>query len=265
MLQLAALLLLNDDPLIVIQKGELPIVISAPHGGRLPIPDCPLRTNKSLPQFVTVLDTNSDKLAEETAHELEMLTGKKPWLIVAKFSRKYVDANRPVEHGTESDSGKAVHRRYHDALRQAVDASRSEPGVLLLDFHSQGNTKDLIFRGTANLRSLKRDSLRDLIKPTGFLGELERAGLKFQPKAENAEEKEHPSFDGGWITRTYGASSDKGINAIQLEVGADYRSKTTVTDTARKIAQAIKSRVLKLPFKPSAWRDQSRSGIGRHY
>lgn len=245
MLQLVALLLLNDDPLIVIQKGELPIVISAPHGGRLPIPDCPLRTNKSLPQFVTVLDTNSDKLTEETAQELERLTGKKPWLVIAKFSRKYVDANRPEEQGAESDAGKAVHRRYHDALRRAVDASRSEAGALLLDIHSQGNTKDLIFRGTANLRSLRRDSLKDLVEPTGFLGELERAGLKLQPKAEDANAKEHPSFDGGWITRAYGASSENGINALQLEVGADYRSKATVTDTAQKVARALKNRVQK--------------------
>ncbi len=235
---LLALALLNPDPLIDIQKGELPIIISAPHGGRLPITDCPLRTNTKAPQFVTVLDTNSDKLAQATAKELQKLTGKKPWLIIAKFSRKYVDANRPEADGTESGSGKAVYQRYHAALREAVEANKSNPKALLIDFHSQGKTKDLIYRGTGNSLSLKSKSLADV---SAFLNGLEQATLKLEPATANTIAKEHPSFNGGYITRHYGASQPNGINAIQLEIGADYRNKESIPKTAIAIAEAIQA------------------------
>ena len=241
MIAIAALLLLNDDPLIVIQNGELPIIISAPHGGHLPIPECPLRANKSLPQFVTVLDTNSDKLAQETAKQVELVTGKKPWLVIAKFSRKYVDANRPESDGTESEAGKVVYRRYHAALREAVDAIKIQPNALLLDFHSQGKAKETIYRGTGNLSSLRNKSLTAFSGQTGFLSTLEQSGLKLEPIIQKPSDKENPSFNGGYITRHYGASESDGINAIQLEIGADYRTKESLPKTAAAIAGAIKA------------------------
>jgi N-formylglutamate amidohydrolase len=239
MLQLAALLFLNEDPLIFIQKGELPIIISAPHGGRLPIPDCPLRTNTSAPQFVTVLDTNSDKLAEEIARELGVLCGKKPWVVIARFSRKYVDANRPEEDGTESEAGKAVYRRYHAALQVAVDAVRSDPKCLLLDIHSQGKSKGTIYRGTANLSSLKNKSLTPFQGRNGFLSCLEISGIRIEPSIANPQAKEHASFNGGFITRQYGAGSPGGVDAIQLEIGADFRTKEEIPKTAHTIAKSL--------------------------
>ena len=240
MLQLAALLLLNDDPLIFIQKGELPIIISAPHGGRLPIQGCPLRTNTAASQFVTVLDTNSDKVAEETATEVERLCGKKPWVVIARFSRKYVDANRPETDGAESEAGKAVYRRYHAALKVAVEAIQSNPKCVLLDIHSQGKTKDTVYRGTANLSSLKNQSLSPFDGPNGFLLSLEKSGMKIEPSVVKPEAKEHASFNGGFITRHYGAGSPDGIDAIQLEFGADFRTKDQIPKTARSIAKSLR-------------------------
>lgn len=240
MLQLAALLLLNDDPLIIIQKGELPIIISAPHGGRLPIPNCPIRTNTGAPQFVTVLDTNSDKLAEETAKEVEAQCGKKPWVVIARFSRKYVDANRPEKDGTESEAGRAVYRRYHAALKVAVNAVQSTPNCLLIDIHSQGKSKGTIYRGTANLSSLKDKSLAPFEGPNGFLSSLETCGMKIDPSIANPGAKEHASFNGGFITRHFGAGSPGGVDAIQLEVGADFRTKEQVPKTARSIAKSLR-------------------------
>lgn len=237
---------LQPDPHILIQKGELPVVISAPHGGREAIPNCPLRVNKSAPQFVTVLDTNSDKLAILIAESVEKQTGKKPWLVVAKFSRKYVDANRPEEHGTESEAGREVYRRYHAALREAVDWCRALPTrSLLLDVHAQGQDKEVIFRGTANLSSLKDKDLAPFAAENGFLKGLESAGIKVVPTVSQPTEKENPSFNGGWITRHYGASQKDGIDAIQLETGSAYRSKEAIQNTAEKIASAIKSHIEK--------------------
>lgn len=241
-MQLFVVLALNQlDPLIEIQRGELPIVISAPHGGRLPIPNCPLRVNYKVPQFVTVLDTNSDKLAHETAAELEKALGKKPWVVIAKFSRKYVDANRPVEHGAESDEGKKVYERYHSALNDAVALSRTQPGALLIDFHAQGKSKITVYRGSNNLRSIRASDRTRFLSEGGFLWQLEQSGINLSPACKESEAKEDASFNGGYITQHYGATQPNGMNAIQLEVGADYRTKTSLVETARKIAQAIES------------------------
>jgi N-formylglutamate amidohydrolase len=246
MITLAMLTLLVDDELITIQKGELPIVISAPHGGRRAIPDCPLRIDTSRPQFVTVLDTSSDQLAEETAREVEKALGKKPWLVIARFSRKYVDANRSEQNGTESDAGRAVYRRYHQALEEAVGEVRKQfQHGLLLDFHAQGADSKTVFRGTNNLASVKTtlDHFGDesINGPESFLGKLESQGITIFPPRAQFRDKENKSFNGGFITQTYGATSKRGIDAIQLEFGASFRSKSTLSGTAQKIAIALQS------------------------
>src|SRR5438132_1609741 len=82
------------DELITIVRGELPIIISAPHGGRRSIAGVPERTNKDATRFVAVRDENTAEIAEALASEIEKRLGGKPYLVIARFERKYIDANR---------------------------------------------------------------------------------------------------------------------------------------------------------------------------
>ena len=141
--------------LVEVVEGNLPIVFTAPHGGTSAIPGAAARINKSLPGFVTVNDTRTDTLARETALEVEKYFDKKPWVVIAKFSRKYADVNRPAKFGAESDAAREQHKLYHEAVRHAVDSVRAKFGRgILVDFHGQAAEKEFVFRGTQNLKSV---------------------------------------------------------------------------------------------------------------
>ena len=238
---LAALVLFRAlSPLIETVEGELPIVITAPHGGTMAIPGGIERSNTGAKQFVTVTDTRTDVLARTTAAEVENATGKKPWVVVAKFSRKYLDVNRPVEVGAEGDAAKAVYKEYHDDVRKAVDAVRAKFGKgLLIDIHGQGSAPETVFRGTQNLKTVT--GLSDLAGPTSFLGLLEASGVAISPTSAMAHDKENPKLDGGYTVQTYGSQHPDGIYSIQLEFGATYRATKAIPETAKKLATALQA------------------------
>src|SRR5262245_43190621 len=73
--------------LVVVQQGELPIILTVPHGGRQPIPGIAPRDITGKPGggagFVTGGDVDTDKLARGMAAQIKALTGKAPYLIAA--------------------------------------------------------------------------------------------------------------------------------------------------------------------------------------
>src|SRR5262249_43432723 len=68
--------------LVLVQQGNLPIILTVPHGGREAIPGIAPRdlTNKSRGGkwngFVASTDTNTDILAQRIAAEVKALTGR---------------------------------------------------------------------------------------------------------------------------------------------------------------------------------------------
>src|SRR5262245_36634373 len=87
--------------LLFVQRGELPIILTAPHGGTEPIPGVAARTNG-----VTVYDSKTLELAREVSSALEKQLGKKPYVVAAKFSRKFLDVNREESAALESEPAK---------------------------------------------------------------------------------------------------------------------------------------------------------------
>ena len=243
MVILAHLILISaPSDLVEVVLGDLPIVITAPHGGSSSIPGAAERKEKSLPGFVVVTDTRTDGLARETALEVEKSFGKKPWVVIAKFSRKYADVNRPEKYGVESDPAREQYKMYHDSVRKAVDAVRSKFGKgLLIDLHGQAADKEVVYRGTQNLKSVGDVSNEVLSDEKSFLGVLEKLGMKIVPDASHARDKEHPKFNGGYTVQTYGLGHTDGIFAVQLEFGGSYRTVRAIPNTAKKLAIAIKS------------------------
>jgi N-formylglutamate amidohydrolase len=233
---------LELERLVTVQKGEIPIILSAPHGGRRSIVGVPARKDESAKQFVTVTDTNTQRLAEALAKSIEKRWGK-PYVVVAQFSRQYLDANRPVEDAWESENAKPVYEAYHSALGDAVKETRERWGRgLLIDLHGQAAQKATIFRGTSNGKTcsllLERLGPDGLMGKAGLLGLLHEQGYEIYPKPKSAD-KEDSRYNGGHIVRTYGASSGTGIDAVQLELGGDFRRETTIEKTADDLAQAI--------------------------
>ncbi len=220
----------------------LPIILSAPHGGRQPIPEAPVRRGVGVAQFTTGRDNNTGELAERIAAKLEERFGAKPFLIIALFERKYVDANRPSARAYESDQGKLHYESYHRELRAACERVRREwYRGLLLDIHGQGTGVDTIYRGTSNGKTVMslvgRFGRAAVSGAASMLGQLEQKGYKVFPPTDKSYEEKH--YTGGYIVQTYGSHRETGIDAIQLEIGTNLRKLAVLDRTAADLADAI--------------------------
>jgi len=220
----------------------LPIILSAPHGGREPIPGVAERRGFGVAQFATGRDHNTGELAERIAAKLHERVGAKPFLVIATFERKFVDANRPSEGAYEAEEARPYYDNYHRALGEYCQQVRERWGRgLLLDIHGQNTEVDAIFRGTDNLKSVagleRRFGLAALSGANSIMGYLERSGYRVIPA--NGDSQRERRYSGGYTTRTYGSHRGTGIDAIQLEFGTNLRSRANLERTAGAVARAI--------------------------
>ncbi|MBH57344.1 MAG: hypothetical protein CMJ82_09190 [Planctomycetaceae bacterium] len=225
---------------ITVQRGTLPILLSAPHGGNESIPGVPKRNDDSQPKFVIKADSNTYPLSKLVAAELETRLGGKPWLVAAKFHRSYIDANRPIEHALEHEKAKATYRAYHLALQHAIlEVNCQFESGLLIDLHGQSRLPDVIWRGTrqgTTLGGLTDQFGWDVVEgKNSLMHSFRQMGYSTHPQGIDASES---PFSGGFITSTYGYPY--GLNSMQLEYGYSFRaSKEKYLKTSKDTAVAI--------------------------
>ncbi len=232
----------KPDKLLTVWAGTLPIILSAPHGGRQPVSGVPVRRGVGVAQFTTEGDSHTDELAHRIATKLEERLGAKPFLVMAHFERKYIDANRPRDGAYESAEAKPYYDAYHHALEQGCAQVRREWGRgLLLDIHGQGTEVDTIFRGTGNRGSVsaleRRFGIEALSGPKSILGQLALRGYRIVP--DTASNERERRYTGGYTTRNYGSHRPTGIDAMQLEFGTSLRARANLNRTAGDLADAI--------------------------
>jgi N-formylglutamate amidohydrolase len=228
--------------LLTVWAGMLPIILSAPHGGRQSIPGVPVRSGVGVTQFVTGRDNNTDELAEAIALKLEQRLNAKPFLIVARVERKYLDANRPTESAYESREAKPYYDGYHNALQEAHDrVSRGWEHGLLLDIHGQGAQAEAIYRGTGNGKTVvsltQRFGMEAITGPKSIFNQLEQMGYKILPSTKESHKEQR--YVGGYTVQTYGSHRGRGVDAIQLEIGTKFRARANLERTAADLAEAI--------------------------
>ncbi|MFM8574128.1 MAG: hypothetical protein ACKOAU_21205 [Pirellula sp.] len=238
----------SDDieQLVMVSEGDLPVVLSAPHGGTLKIVGVEAREGVGMPTgpagFFTGRDGGTSELAVEVSEALERKTGKKPYLVISKTHRKYLDPNRPSEIAYEDSDAAPVYQRYHGTLQKYCKQILEKYHTgLLLDIHGQGSSSQTVYRGTANGKTVARLKERfGEAAHTGdksLFGNLHRLGWKVYPHPGDG--KEQSGFTGGYIVQTHGSHRPIGLDAIQLEFGAEYRSKANRAKSAEVLAQAI--------------------------
>lgn len=237
--------------LVLVQQGSMPVILTAPHGGRAEIPNVELRraqdgTPGPWGGVHTGADSSTDVLASGIAAELRKLTGRDPYLVVAKFARKYIDANRPPELGLEDPRARPYYDYYHRSIRRFVNEVRAKyPAGLLIDVHGQGKDPDVIMRGTINGRTVQRLMQRGGVDavtgPRGVFGQLEANGFKVFPRNDVPPRgtSEDAGYKGGYTVFTYGSHNRDGIDAVQMEFGNRYRQKALLDKSARDAAHAI--------------------------
>ena len=228
---------------ISVQKGDLPIIFSAPHGGMMPIPGVPERKGEGMKTggagFFAGRDENTELLAAAIAAAIEKRLGKKPYFVIAKAHRKYVDANRPPEIAVEHPRAREVYDAYRGKLAEFCDDVQKRFGHgLLIDVHGQAAARDTVFRGTHNgaTDALLAKMLGDKIHagPQSLAGLLVARGINMKPTDTSPEAS---GFNGGHIVQTYG--KHEGIGAVQCEFGMDFRAKDAIHAAAEKVADGI--------------------------
>jgi N-formylglutamate amidohydrolase len=233
----------SPDSLVHTVTGGIPIILSAPHGGGDEIPGVGERTGFAVDKFVTVRDTGTYDLTLKLCDAIEKKMGAKPFVVMAKFDRRFIDANRPAADAYEWKAAKPVYDHYHASLASAKKKVETDWGRgLLLDIHGQIAERDTIFRGTNDGKTvahmIDRFGKAGLSGPKSVLGLMEAKGYKVFPNADS-KDKENPRYGGGYIVQTYGSKDGGTVDAIQLELGWNQRMRSSWAKTSADLADAI--------------------------
>lgn len=222
----AAAIAAEPHRLVLARTGNLPILITAPHGGLEGVPDVPLRSRGT-----TLTDAYTIELAEALAGHMANSLGAQPYIVAARFSRKYIDANRAEADAFDSPQAKSAYDAYHGHIRHYIAQLRERfpHGALLLDIHGQSEDPGVVHRGTRNGATvtalIRKHGPEALIGPGSILGVVQSKGYKvFPPNTPIGNPQEDRRYSGGYSVHAYGSRSPDGVDAIQIEVGRDLRT-----------------------------------------
>ena len=246
--------------------GELPIVLTAPHGGRLRPEAIPNRT-----EGVTDMDANTQELARAVAAEFLARTGRHVALVVSHLHRIKLDPNRELKEAAQgSAAAERVWREYHAAIETALSAAVARHGfAFLVDLHGhahpiarlelgyaldakQLNQTDTAFDAAGlialstlrDLHSRLGGSAVDLLRGPRSLGAFfSERGLPATPSPAEPQPGDGPFFSGGYTVRRHCAEpATTKVDGLQIEC-----HRAGVRDTAEnrtRFAQAATESLL---------------------
>ncbi len=230
------------SPYIEVQPGDLPLILSAGHGGS----ERPAEVS-GRGQALVVNDWGSQALARDLADELEDRTGRRPHLVINHLHRSKLDPNRSLDHAAQGDPiAEQAWRDYHGAIDEWADLTAAGCGWgLYVDVHSYGeregvqfgyglspdwleeSDEDLSKRSAiyaSNVRNLALSSplpLAEVVRgPESLGGRLEARGYWAVP-APRHPLPEVGYFDGGYSVYRHGSRNGGALDAIQVEVPYD--------------------------------------------
>lgn len=226
------------SPYIEYLPGELPVIITAPHGGREKPETIPDR-----PSGTFAFDSNTQELARTIGETFKARSGKNIPLVICKLHRTKLDCNREIVEGAAGNQdANLAWKTYHHAIEAAIQAGlKRHPAVLLIDLHGHGhpiqrleigygqgpetlrlddealNSAKVVSQSSlAALTKAGRSSHADLIHGRLSFGTLmEQAGFPSTPSS-TVPLPPPPYFNGGYTIRTY-ASAEKNVATLQIE------------------------------------------------
>jgi N-formylglutamate amidohydrolase len=211
-----------------VRKGDLPVLLTAPHGGK----ERPVGIQKRTSSGGFDPDADTDRLTLELSKEIENISGKSPYLVVARLHRDLIDLNRPresmymPEYGTsenaydDPEAGK-YYTFYHASIMRLIDemAKKYPHGSVLIDIHGHGlpgpEYGTIIF-GSLQGTSMAKTNSTCGNKATGLIPErMQKSGY-----IVNAN---HYMLTGGYTVWLYSQFHRK-IDAFLIEVPPNLRS-----------------------------------------
>jgi len=247
--------------LVEYYQGTTNLIVSVPHGGEMKPPFLPDRVkvpketaegeakvikdsgdDDTNYRITTAADIFTQEIAKTMVIEYNMITGQKPYLIMANLHRSKLDPNRPILQAAQGNGVcELVYKEYHNFVRSAKDEING-PG-LVIDLHGQNHHQNSIEIGylfkkselnikdyTSTVPSIKtllertKTPTTEILYGEKSLGALfESAGFNAVPSPRQHSPGTDKYYKGGYITQTHGSNLGGDIDAIQLEVPAEIR------------------------------------------
>jgi hypothetical protein len=134
-------------------KGNIPVLITVPHGGSLVLDDVPNRDFGSYKK-----DRNTLLVAKEIVAVFET-KGLKPYVVILELHRRKIDVNRGSKEGAQNVEMLKVYKQYHSAIKDFRRQIQKKYGYcLLIDLHGQKERRGFVELGYG----LKKEHLEAL-------------------------------------------------------------------------------------------------------
>jgi hypothetical protein len=226
--------------------GDLPIILSAPHGGKIKPLEIYDRT-----YGVTVTDYNTRELTETITAVFQSVFGARPHVIINNLSRYKLDANRDVVEAAQGNIyAVRAWEEYHHYIASAKSSIEAQFGYgLFLDIHGHGANPDgyydmrtwlgylltgdeldksdadinnSIYQDISSIKTLTEVSPEDFVqvlRGPNSLGSLLNEAYSTLPSTSYPGPEGMFYYSGGYNTHRHGSSEVGGaISAIQLEM-----------------------------------------------
>jgi hypothetical protein len=222
--------------------GDLPVVISAPHGGDMTPAEIPDRTWGTL-----VTDSNTRETVLAVRDAFVEQTGSAPHVVISHLKRTKLDPNREIgEAAQESPFAENAWHEFHHFIEVAegmVDGAFG--GGLYLDLHGHGHPNnwvelgyllsapdldqpDQVLNGPTYVdksairvlaRSVEIPFSQLLRGSNSFGGRLAALGVRSVPSPDDPSPGAEAYFSGGYNTARHGSrSAGRVVSGIQLEL-----------------------------------------------
>lgn len=238
---------------VTAKQGAIPIILTTPHGGNLAIPGVTDRTDKCKEddndKLICDRDTSTSEITAGLANELQSLLGGSPYLVIAKFHRKYIDANRDKNdpdavdqpYLAPFDAAEPYYDYYHGKIGEYVDEVRQKwpRKAVLIDVHGCCAGSSSVYRGTRNGRTVQDLGNEALTGPNSIFGKLETFGYTVFPPTSAPLGNPPESPNGGHTVGWYGINRSNRIDAIQIEIGRNLRNDDVRDKFTKDLARAI--------------------------
>ena len=252
---------------VEVRAGSMPVVISVPHGGNFHDEQIADRDCKDVGRVVKGIDRRTIPTGLAMEKAFEEINGTKPYMVIAKLSRRKVDQNREINLATCGDElGEIAWHNYHNALDAAIKDAIDKFGyVFFVDLHGHGHKIQRLELGYAlsakQLRDLKSgknpklfesSSLANLVNVSKkdvsyeelLFGEnsigaqMEKQGIASTPSFEDPHPVgKQPFFGGGHITRKF--TDAKYEKSFGLQIECFFKGVRDTDESREKFARAF--------------------------
>ncbi len=249
--------------------GNMPLVISVPHGGLINLADVP---DRDCPDAVVVIDSHTQDLARAIDSVFRRDYHFHPYIVFCNLRRLKVDMNREIELGTcghEEMRGTWIH--WHNMVDTALAMAVKQYGQsVYIDLHAQGHPEqrlelgyllkeselkesftggnDTVYTSKASINNLISGSkgklnLKDMLTGTNAFGTwMVESGFPSVPsKQDPFPYPNQKYFNGGYNTARY----SKTPNVFGWQIETNYKGVRDTPNAYYSFAEAFVKNIMR--------------------